>query len=85
MVSKLPTFLIAIGIAGLLVSSTIMISSAHSAFALKKLFACITDASSGGELTFKDYVDCFSQQFHGQLNDEPIIISHHNAEISVTP
>lgn len=42
---------------------------AHQAFALKNLFNCITKASSGGSLSFKDYVNCFNQQFHGQLGD----------------
>lgn len=40
----------------------------HQAFALKNLFNCITKASDGGKLSFRDYVNCFNEQFHGQLN-----------------
>lgn len=52
----------------------------HPAFALKNLFKCITDASAGGTLSFKDYVNCYNVEFHGQLNNQPATMSD-----SVTP
>jgi hypothetical protein len=76
------TIVCTIGIVAL-VSSTVMVSAAHPAFALKNLFRCITDASSGGKLSFQDYVNCYNQQFHGQLGDHPASLS--NPDVSVTP
>ena len=71
----------AMAITLLLVTS--VLATAHPAFALKKLFACITDASSGGKLSFQDYVDCFNTQFHKQLGNHPASLD--NPDVSVTP
>lgn len=58
----------AVFIALVLAFGVITAVNIQKAYALKNLFNCISNASKGGKLTFDDYVKCFDQQFHGQLN-----------------